>query len=110
VSHRAWYIGIFGSVLLGLGLFALNFPVFLDAYDQWGWQIKCGTGYGADFSQVTAEAGDINYADQCESALMTRRLWTVPLVVVGALALLAVLVRAATTSAHESLIPDRDTV
>jgi hypothetical protein len=39
-----------------------------------------------------------------------RRLWSVPLVVVGALALLAVLVRAATTSARESLIPDRDAV
>ena len=26
------------------GLLALNFPVFIDDFDQFGFQIKCGTG------------------------------------------------------------------
>jgi hypothetical protein len=38
-----------------------------------------------------------------------RRLWTIPLVVIGGLTLLAVMVAAATTSARESLVPNRDT-
>ena len=40
--------------LIGVGLLALNFPVFLDAYDQWGFQIKCGTGYLTDLTQAAA--------------------------------------------------------
>lgn len=102
MSHRAWYIGIAGAVLLGIGLFALGFPVFLDTYDQWGWQIKCGTGYGGDLSQAAAAAGT-DYPGQCQNALLIRRLWTLPLVVVGALALLAVLAAAAARPQHEQV-------
>jgi hypothetical protein len=36
-------------------------------------------------------------------------MWTVPLVVVGALVLLAVVAASAITSARESLVPRRDT-
>ena len=43
--HRAFYIGVLGVILIVAGLLALNFPVFIDAYDQLGWQIKCGTGF-----------------------------------------------------------------
>ena len=92
-----------------VGLFALGFPVFLDDYDQWGWQIKCGTGFTADLTQATAAVGDKNFADECETALLVRRMWTIPLVVLGSVALLGVLVATAATSARESLVGNRDT-
>ena len=97
------------AVVLGLALLALNFPVFLDDYDQYGWQIKCGTGYLADLSQAGAAVGDKNYVDTCETALLIRRAWTFPLVVASGTVLLAVLVASATTSARESLLARRDT-
>ena len=40
MNHRAAYVGILSAILLCIGLFALRFPVFLDDYDQWGWQIE----------------------------------------------------------------------
>jgi hypothetical protein len=101
--HRLAYTGIAAAVILAIGLLALNFPVFLDDYDQWGFQIKCGTGYVSDLSQAAAVVGDKNYADECETALLMRRLWTVPLVTLGIAVVLAVLVASATTSARESL-------
>ena len=109
MNHRAAYIGIGSAVILCVGLFALGFPVFLDDYDQWGWQIKCGTGFTADLTQATAAVGDKNFADECETALLVRRMWTIPLVVLGSVALLGVLVAAAATSARESLVGNRDT-
>jgi hypothetical protein len=98
--HRLAYTGI---VLL-----ALNFPVFLDAYDQWGFQIKCGTGYLTDLTQAAATVGQHDFVDQCETALLVRRLWTIPLVVIGGLVLLAVVVASAIASGRESLVPHRD--
>jgi hypothetical protein len=105
--HRLAYTGIVCAVVVGIGLLALNFPVFLDAYDQWGFQIKCGTGYAADLTQAAA-AGQYNFVDQCQTALLTRRLWTVPLVAIGGLVLLAVVAASAITSARESLSPHHD--
>jgi hypothetical protein len=72
---------------------------------QWGFQIKCGTGYAPDLTQTAAAAGQHNYVDQCETALLVRRMWTIPIVAVSALVLLAVTV----ASARESLVPHRDT-
>jgi hypothetical protein len=106
--HRLAYSGIVAAVVLGIGLFALNFPVFLDDYDQWGWQINCGTGYDSDLTQAAATVGDKDYVDRCETALLVRRAWTFPLVVLGGTVLLVVLVASATTSARESLVPDRE--
>lgn len=106
MSFRAVYIGIAGAIVLAVGLYLLSMPVYLDDFDQYGMQIPCGTGFSGHMVQAAA-AGD-EYVDKCGSALLMRRLWTIPIVVLGALALLAVLVRAATTSAHESLMPGRD--
>ena len=103
--HRLAYTGIVAGVVLAAGLLAMNFPVFLDSYDQYGWQIKCGTGYITDLSQAADAVGETNYVDQCESALLLRRLWTMPLAVIAGTVLLAVLVASATTSARESLVP-----
>jgi H+/Cl- antiporter ClcA len=107
--HRLAYTGIVCGVLLIIGLIALNFPVFLDAYDQWGFQIKCGTGYITDLAQAADNVGQHNYVDKCETALLLRRLWAIPLVAVSGLIVLAVTVASAVASARESLAPHRDT-
>lgn len=105
MSHRAWYIGIGGAILLAVGLFALRFPVLLDAYDQWGWQIECGNGFGADLTQA-GNAGQA-FVDQCRTDLLVRRVWTIGLSAIGLLALTAVLIKAIRTPEHESLVPGR---
>jgi hypothetical protein len=107
--HRLAYTGIVAAVAVAIGLLAMNFPVFLDDYDQWGWQIKCGTGYATDLTQATAAVGDHDYPEQCETALLVRRLWTLPLVVIGGTVGLAVLVASAATSVRESQLAHRDT-
>ena len=106
MSFRAVYIGIAGAVMLGIGLYLLSLPVYLDDFDQFGMQIPCGSGYSTHL--VQANAAGAEYADKCGSAVLTRRLWTIPIVAVGALALIAVLFRAATSSAHETLLPKHD--
>jgi hypothetical protein len=107
--HRLAYTGIAAAVAVANALLALNFPVFLDDYDQYGWQINCGTGYASKLTQAAASIGDKNYVDECESALLMRRLWTIPLVLFGGVVVLAVLVASATTSARESLMAQRET-
>ncbi|MBU9762854.1 hypothetical protein FR943_03155 [Mycobacterium sp. TNTM28] len=107
MSFRAIYLGIAGIIVLGIGLYVMSLPVYLDDFDQFGMQIPCGSGYSAHLVQATAAGQE--YVDKCGSALTTRRLWAIPIVVLGALAVIAVLVRAATSSAHESLLPKRDT-
>lgn len=106
--HRLAYTGIAAGVILVIALLAMNFPVFLDSYDQYGWQVKCGTGYVSDLAQAAATVGEVNHVDQCEAALLMRRMWTVPMAVLAAAVLLAVVVASATTSARESLLPHHD--
>jgi hypothetical protein len=107
--HRLAYTGVVCGVLVVFGLIALNFPVFLDVYDQWGFQVKCGTGYSTDLTQAAATVGQDNFVDKCETALLVRRMWAVPLVAICGLVLLAVTVASAITSARETLVPHRDT-
>jgi len=86
VTNRGWFLLCLGAALVGIGLVALHFPVFLDAYDQWGWQIKCGTGYSSNLiqAQIASPAFPPNhFVDQCQSALAARRAWTIPIAVVG---------------------------
>lgn len=106
MSYRAVYIGIAGAIIVAIGLYLMSMSVYLGDFDQYGMQIPCGTAFSAHLDQAEAAGGD--YVDKCGSALATRRMWTIPVVAIGGLALLAVLLRAATTSAHESLIPNRD--
>ncbi len=100
--HRAFYIGVLAVALIGAGLLALNFPVFIDAYDQFGFQIKCGTGFGTNLTQAAAANGG-NYVDQCETALMLRRIWAIPMVAIGSIVLAGVVLVAATVWGRESV-------
>jgi hypothetical protein len=86
VTNRGWLILAVGVAMLAVGLLALKFPVFIDAYDQWGWQVKCGTGYSTNLMQAEianqAKPGS-DFVGQCQSALAMRRTWTIPLAVAG---------------------------
>ena len=86
MTNRGWLIFCVGAVLLGAGLLALNFPVFIDAWDQWGWQVKCGTGYSTDLMQAEIDnqaSLQSNMVDACQSALAVRRAWTITIALVG---------------------------
>ena len=53
--------------------------------------------------------GTHNYVDKCETALLVRRMWTIPLVAISGLVVLVVTLASAIASARESLVPHRDT-
>lgn len=74
--------------LLAGGLFALYLPVFIDAYDQFGWQVKCGSGFITDLTQASSAVGvGGKFVDQCDHALLVRRLWAIPAAALGGLTL-----------------------
>jgi hypothetical protein len=101
--HRAFYLGVLSVAMIAAGLLAMNFPVFIDAFDQFGFQIKCGNGFSTDLTQATAANGGDNYVGQCEKALMGRRLWTIPLVTLGSILVVVLIFVAATVWGRESL-------
>jgi hypothetical protein len=83
-----------GVALLVGGLIALRFPVFLPDFDQWGFQINCGSGFQSALTQASvADSGGNNYVDQCHAAIAVRRDWTIPLTVTGALLFGGLMVR-----------------
>ncbi|MGH3675474.1 MAG: hypothetical protein ACRDU5_07000 [Mycobacterium sp.] len=100
--HRAFYLGVLSVALIAVGLLALKFPVFIDSYDQWGWQIKCGTGFGTDLTQAADANGGDDYVGQCETALMLRRIWAIPMVAIGLVVSALLVLIAATVWGRES--------
>jgi hypothetical protein len=101
--HRAFYIGVLSVVLIVVGLLALKFPVFIDAFDQFGWQIKCGTGFSSDLTQAAAATGGGDYVYQCGTALMLRRIWAIPMVAIGSIVFAGAVLVAATVWGRESV-------
>lgn len=101
--HRAFYLGVLSVVLIAVGLLALKFPVFIDAFDQWGWQIKCGTGFGANLTQAAEATGGGDYVGRCGTALLLRRVWAIPMVLIGAILFVGVVLVAATIWGRESV-------
>lgn len=101
MSRRAWYAVVGGGILVLIGLFAMRFPVYLADFDQWGWQVKCGSGLASDFAQAAAATNADSFVRDCETALLMRRLWTVPLVVLGAVAFVGTLLASALESLRE---------
>jgi hypothetical protein len=86
-----------GAILLAGALLALWLPIYLDTYDKWGVQIKCGNGYYSQLDsqlmpaitdnqdQARQSALATYYVGQCKSALAHRRAWAIPVAAVGAL-------------------------
>ena len=88
MTNRVALIVFTAVVLLAGGLLALYFPVFIDAFDQFGWQVKCGNGFTTELTQASSAAGTARrYVDQCNSALMIRRSWAIPTAALGGVTL-----------------------
>ncbi|OBK15042.1 hypothetical protein [Mycobacterium asiaticum] len=80
MTHRQIYIGIAGLVLALIGAGALLFPVYLDQFDIYGMKINCGNGIGTVMVQTQVEG---ETAQRCGTALLVRRLWAIPTLVLG---------------------------
>jgi hypothetical protein len=92
MSTARLLILVVGVLLLVGGLLALRFPVFLTDFDQWGFQINCGSGFGSDWTQAaTADSAGTRFVQQCHAAIAMRRAWAVPVVAAGAVLLSALL-------------------
>jgi hypothetical protein len=90
---------VVGAVLLLAGVIGLLVPVSISAGD--GHSIGCGSAVAADTSSAQA-ANDKNvvanipiinqvvphtdYVSECQSSISSRRTWTIPLAVLGAVA------------------------
>lgn len=104
MSNRQLFLGIAGALLVVIGLLALWFPVYLNQYDPYGMQIACGSGFSANLSQAADTNGD-GLVAQCGTALLLRRIWAIPVVVLGWLiltGLIASWVRAKPTAEESS--------
>ena len=94
MSNQRLVILAVGVLLVMGGLFALRFPVFLGDFDQWGFQINCGSGFQSALTQaVIADSAGTHFVDRCHTALAMRRGWTIALPVTGALLVSALLIR-----------------
>ena len=95
---------LIGAVLLTIGAIGLLTPV--SATDTEGKSVSCGTTLVSDLSgaraanQKTVASLPIisqvvphtDYVAECESALSSRRAWTIPLAVIGAVVIAGALV------------------
>lgn len=96
VVTRGWLDILIGAVLIAVALVALSFPVYLDSYDKWGIQVRCGNGYYtqllqatiADQEQAHQSGPATDYVNQCKSALLHRRAWILPVAGLGAVILI----------------------
>jgi hypothetical protein len=108
---------LIGALLLAGALVTLGFPVYLDSYDRWGVQLKCGNGYDsrllqatvADQEQEKQSGPTTSYVHQCNSALLHRRAWTLPVAGLGAVILVPELVAWARRRSPSSSEPTSET-
>ena len=82
MSNRQLMLGILGAALIVAGLSAMWLPVHLGQYDRWGMQVSCGRGFSASVPEP-ADSYGADYAGQCGSAVLVRRLWAIPAAVAG---------------------------
>ncbi|MGH3555627.1 MAG: hypothetical protein ACRDT5_24155 [Mycobacterium sp.] len=82
MSNRQLIVGAVGALLVVVGLLGLWLPVYLGQYDQFGMQIACGRGISANLAQA-AYADANGLVAQCGTALLVRRVWAIPVAVVG---------------------------
>jgi hypothetical protein len=77
------------AVLVLVGFFGMWWPVYLSEFDRYGIQISCGTGFVTNLSQAE-RAG---YSEQCATALLIRRAWSIPLMLGGTAVVMALALR-----------------
>lgn len=70
MSNQRLVILAVGVLLVMGGLFALRCPVFLGDFDQWGFQINCGSGFQSALTQavIADSAGRTHFVDRCHTA------------------------------------------
>jgi hypothetical protein len=84
MSDRRLLVLAAAIALILVGLLALQFPVYLDDFDKWGAQVRCGNGFGAELVQASvADGGSSTFTNGCKSALAVRRGWAISTVVLG---------------------------
>ncbi|OSC42683.1 hypothetical protein [Mycobacterium decipiens] len=86
MSHRQMFIGVAGVLLGVIGLMALWFPVYLDLYDAYGVKVTCGRGWRSDLTQALHASGTDNgeaLVTRCDTAILLRRAWAIPAVILG---------------------------
>jgi len=80
-------LGLLAMVVVGVGVVMLCWPVHLDAYDRWGFQISCGSGLATDDSQAAAADGEAGAhrddVDRCHAAVRHRRVGATVLLILG---------------------------
>ena len=74
-----------GAVLLVAGLIALLVPVSITGDGE---SIGCGNAIAADSSEAEAANNKTDFVANCQAAVSSRRTWSIPLTVIGALAVL----------------------
>ena len=93
MRNRRSLVACAAGVLVIAGLLALWWPVYLDQYDRYGVQISCGRGFAGGLSEDVLAGGDGGkFVGRCDTALLIRRAWAIPLVVIGWLVLTGSLV------------------
>lgn len=96
------FAGIIGALALVAGLIALFAGVSVPV-ERGAGSISCGSAVAADYGKARTEdsgnelrrtlvggerlSPDSNYAADCASAVSSRRVWSIPLAAVGAIAL-----------------------
>ena len=81
---------IAAALVLVIGVLGMWQSVYLSDFDRYGIKIRCGTGFVADFTQAEiADDGGGQHSKQCDSALLVRRAWAIPVSVLGVGSLVA---------------------
>src|SRR5260370_38270960 len=79
MSNQRLVIVAVGVLLVMGGLLALRFPVFLGDFDQWGFQINCGSGFQSALTQaVIADSAGTHFVYRCPTTPAVRPRWTIP--------------------------------
>jgi hypothetical protein len=83
-----------GAVVI-FGLLGMWQPVYIDDYDRYGFQIDCGTGLiGDDAGVQLAEESEVEErSDECGTALLLRRTWSITAIIGGIAVVVALALR-----------------
>lgn len=85
---------IAAGFIVVVGFLGMWQPVHLSDYDRYGIKIRCGTGFVTDLSQAQiADDGAGTRTDQCDTALLVRRAWAIPMMLAGSGVLLTLALR-----------------
>lgn len=79
--------------LVLVGFLGMWWPVYLSEFDQYGIQIDCGSGFLSDLAQAGRADGTGGLAGECGTALLIRRAWSIPLMVIGTVVVIVLALR-----------------